>query len=141
MSNFFRNRKRWLISERKLIFSTILSIHVGSTLAFVELYRLPDKSQYRSWVWDLENWSVEHKQCLSSFRRTNVWRGTSILSTSRYWFLLVFLQNKDCCRILSVKITLLCWIFQITWLYLRRSYLIFFRNKKGKLTSERELIF
>ena len=42
------------------------------------------------YVWDPENYSVEHKQYLSNCAKiatgTKISGGTNILGTSRYWF-------------------------------------------------------
>ena len=59
---------------------------------FLENYRLSlaHKCQNLFHVWDLENQSVEHKQCLSNCaeiaRGTKISGATNILRTSGYWF-------------------------------------------------------
>ena len=71
------------MSERELVIYVHTHIY-WLCASFCEILRLPlyDKCQNLFSLWDLENYSVEHKQCLSNFSERG-W-GINILRNSRY---------------------------------------------------------
>ena len=64
------------------------------------------------YVWDLENYSVEHKQCLSNCaeisRGTKISGRTNILRTSGYWFPTGFFRKRNTASALEVPKSALC---------------------------------
>ena len=97
------------------------------------------------YVWELEKYSVEHKECLSNYAEVStgskISARTNILRTLRYCFPTSFFRYmKHSPSMRSAKISFLCGILEIKHFHLSTSSQIFPKFTRSSNISVREII-
>ena len=92
ISKTFQKSKAQPISKRELIFEDLTHIYISFVQVFLGNYRLSLDHKWKNlhYAWQLEKYSVEHKEsfsnCAETSRETKISGGTNILRTSGYCF-------------------------------------------------------